>query len=296
MTPTRICFAMCLAVAACGGSQTKDAVTVSGRLSASGGQPLASGTAGAQVADGITLSRARIAVRDLRVESKAGNMEVKLSEGPLLLDVEGDSLSGALLQLATANVPAGTYDKLKIQVHRVQAPAAAVFDDLVKQDASVLLEGEIDGQAFTFASSLEAEVEHEGSFTLGDAGSNITLDLDASTWFTAADGSRLDPRDPAARSVIEGNIRASFGAFEDDNHDGMDDQGDDHGHDAADAGDDHGGNGGPGSGQDGGSGGSGSGQDGGSGGPGSGQDGGSGGPGSGGGGGGGGSDDPSGHH
>jgi hypothetical protein len=289
MTPTRICFAMCLAVAACGGSQTKDAVTVSGRLSASGGQPLASGTAGAQVADGITLSRARIAVRNLRVESKSDNAEVKLSEGPLLIDVSGDSLSGSLLQLATANVPAGPYDKLKIDVHRAQAPAPASFDDLMKQNASVLLEGDIDGQAFTFASSLEAEVEHEGSFTLGDAASNITLDLDASKWFKAADGSRLDPRDAAARSAIEGNIRASFGAFEDDNHDGMDDQGDDHGHDAADAGDDHGGNSGPGGGQDGGSSGPGSGQDGGSGGPGSGQDGGSGGSG-------GGSDDPSGHH
>ncbi|HEY6911146.1 MAG TPA: hypothetical protein VI356_17340 [Myxococcales bacterium] len=287
MTPTRILFAMCLALAACGGqSGQKDAVTVSGRLSASGGQPLASGSAGAQVADGITLSRARIAVRDLRVESKSANMEVKLSEGPLLIDAAGASLSGALLQLATANVPAGTYDKLKIQVHRAQAPAPASFDDLVKQNASVLLEGQIDGKDFTFASSLEAEVEHEGSFTLGDAASNITLDLDASKWFTAADGSRLDPRDASARSAIEDNIRASFGAFEDDNHDGKDDQGDDHGHDAADAGDDHGGRGGPGDGQDGGSGGPGSGQDGGSGGPGSGQDGGSGG----------GSDDPAGHH
>jgi uncharacterized membrane protein YgcG len=288
MTPTRIGFAMCLALAACGGSQTKDAVTVSGRLSSSAGQPLAAGAGGAQVADGITLSRARIAVRDLRVENKSGGTEVKLSEGPLLIDVQGGSLAGSLLQIATASVPAGTYDKLKIQVHRVQAPAPASFDDLVKQNASVLLEGEIDGKPFAFASSLEAEVEHEGSFTLGDASSNITLDLDASKWFTAADGSRLDPNDASARSAIESNIRASFRAFEDDDHDGRDDQGDDHGHDGADAGDDHGGHG---NGQDGGSGGPGSGQDGGSGGPGGGQDGGSGGPGHGGG-----SDDPAGHH
>jgi hypothetical protein len=283
MTPTRICFAMCLAVAACGG-QTRDAVTVSGRLSAAGGQPLASGAAGVQVADGITLSRARIAVRSLRVENKSGDVQVKLSEGPLLIDASGDSLSGSLLQLATANVPAGTYDRLRIEVHRAEASAPASFDDLVKQNASVLLEGEIDGQAFVFASGLEAELEHEGAFTLGDAASNITLDLDVSQWFKAADGSRLDPRDASARAAIEANLRASFGAFEDDDHDGMEDRGDDHGHDAADAGEDHRG---PGDGQDGGSGGPGSGD---------GQDGGHGGPGSGGGDGGGGSDDPSGHH
>lgn len=234
----RVLFAASLAAAACGGT-AKNGLTVSGKLSAGSGAPAAS-DGGVPLADGITLTRARIAVRQLRVEDKSGTIQVKLSEGPLLIDVAGDGLKGSLVELVDASVPAGTYDKLKLQVHRIEAPAAAAFEDLIKQNASILLEGQIDGKDFTFASSLEAEAEHEGAFTVGAGATNITLDLDASKWFTAADGSRLDPSDPAARAAIEANILASFSAFQDDDEDGIEDQNDDHGQDGADAGDDNG--------------------------------------------------------
>ena len=90
---------------------------------------------------------------------------------------------------------------------------------------------------------------------LGGTATNITLDIDASKWFVAADGSRLDPRDAANKAAIEANIRASFNAFEDDDENGEDDRGehrdagDDHGdHDGGDDHGDggHGGDGGPG--------------------------------------------------
>ena len=236
-----------LAAAACAGG-AKDSVTLSARLGAGSGGALPVADGGARVATGIELARARIAVRRLRVERKDAGTEVEISQGPLLLDVSGDALSGALLELVTAKVPAGTYDELKIDIHRVDSAPAGAFDDLVKQRASVLLEGTIDGQPFTFDSALEAELEHEGQFELGTASSNITLDIDASKWFVAADGSRLDPRESAARAAIEANIAASFRAFEDDDEDGREDHhggeaGDDDGHDGGshDAGDDHGG-------------------------------------------------------
>jgi hypothetical protein len=137
----------------------------------------------------------------------------------------------------------GTYDKLKLDVHAVELAPSAAFDDLVRRGASVLVEGTVDGQPFTFATRLEAELEHEGSFELGGAAANITLNIDASQWFRAADGSRLNPLDAGARDAIVANIRASFSAFEDDDEDGADDRGhhdggDDHGE--HDGGDDHG--------------------------------------------------------
>jgi hypothetical protein len=227
-----------VALAACSGG-SKDSVTLSARLGAPGGQTLPTVGGAAQVANGIELTRARIAVRRLRVERKDASFEVKISEGPLLLDVSDSALGGALVSLVTANVPAGTYDKLKLDIHRVESAPAGAFDDLVKQGASVLLEGTIDGQAFTFSSSLEAELEHEGRFELGGTATNITLDIDASKWFLAADGSRLDPRDPNNRLAIQANIRASFNAFEDDDEDGRDDRGEHR--DGGDDGDDHGG-------------------------------------------------------
>ena len=242
----KLMMLMGVAAVACGGG-ARD-VTLSARLGTAGGQALPVTGGAAQVATGIALTRARIAVRRLRVERKDAGTEVEISQGPLLLDVSGDALSGALLALVSAQVPAGTYDKLKLDIHRVESAPAGAFDDLVKKGASILLEGTVDGQPFTFASALEAELEHEGRFELGSASSNITLSIDATKWFQAADGSRLDPREASARAAIEANLRASFSAFEDDDEDGMEDRdehdaGDDHGQDGGshDAGDDHGG-------------------------------------------------------
>jgi len=212
-----------VAAAACSRGSS-NSTTLSARLGAPNGQSLPSDGGTAQVANGIELTRVRIAVRRLRVERKDSTFEVKLSEGPLLVDVSGEALSGALLQLVTANVPAGTYDKLKLDIHKVESAPAGAFDDLVSRSSSVLLEGTIDGIPFTFASALEAELEHEGRFELGATPTNITLDLDATKWFQGADGSRLDPRDAANRAAIDDNIRASFRAFEDDDEDGADDE------------------------------------------------------------------------
>jgi len=251
-----------LAAVACSPG-AKDGMTLSARIATSDGQPLPADGGSAQAATGIELTRVRIAVRRLRLERRSDSFEVKIAEGPLLLDASGDKLAGALVQLVTSNVPAGTYDKLKIDIHRVDSAPAGAFDDLVQRGLSVLLEGTIDGQAFTFASALEAELEHEGRFEVGADVSNITLNVDASKWFLAADGSRLNPSDPANRAAIEANIRASFRAFEDDDEDGEEDHddrdagdddhghhdgGDDHGDGGHDGGDDHGGDGGSGDG------------------------------------------------
>jgi hypothetical protein len=235
-----------LAAAACS-SGAKDGVTLSARLAASDGGPLPADGGTAQAATGIELSRVRIAVRRLRLERQGGSSEVEIAQGPLLVDASGAKLAGALLELVTNNVPPGAYDKLKIDIERVDAAPAGAFDDLVQRHVSVLLEGTVDqgtvaGGPFTFASDLEAELEHEGRFEVGATVNNITLSIDASKWFQAADGSRLDPRDVANRAAIEKNIRASFRAFEDDDKDGQEDHddrdaGDD---DDGDAGDDHG--------------------------------------------------------
>ena len=231
-----------LTAAACT-SGAKDSVTLSARLGAANGQALSTANGAAQVASGIEVTRVRVVIRHLRLELAADQTETKISEGPLLLDVSGTDLAGALVQLVTTSVPAGTYDKLKLEIHDIASAPSSEFKDLVDHGASVLIEGTVDTQPFTFASALEAELEHQGRFQLGSSASNITLSIDASKWFTAADGSRLSPLDAVARDAILANIRASLSAFEDDDKDGEEDQADggtdDGEHGESDAGDDH---------------------------------------------------------
>jgi len=58
-------------------------------------------------------------------------------------------------------------------------------------------------------------------------GKNITVSVDVASWFRASNGSVIDPSsaDPggANEAVVDGNIRASFQGYEDDNRDGVKD-------------------------------------------------------------------------
>ena len=67
---------------------------------------------------------------------------------------------------------------------------------------------------------------------VGDGGAaNVTLQVDVSTWFFAADGvTLLDPSTASTgqpnESVIEENIQNSLHVYEDDDRDGEDDEDD----------------------------------------------------------------------
>ena len=85
----------------------------------------------------------------------------------------------------------------------------------------LIANGTIDGVDFAFTTAVSAEQKFEGNLVL-NAGSNLTLNVDPSTWFTSS-GARLDPRTESNRSQIENNIQSSFKAFKDDDHDGVED-------------------------------------------------------------------------
>jgi hypothetical protein len=64
--------------------------------------------------------------------------------------------------------------------------------------------------------------------TVGAAGTaDLTLLVDISTWFNSAGSALIDPATANVGGVnellVRGNIRTSFKAFEDDNHNGEDD-------------------------------------------------------------------------
>jgi hypothetical protein len=147
--------------------------------------------------------------------------EAELSEGPFLVDLDAAALTGAVTKVFDASVPAGTYHEFRFEV----LPGAAL------QNASVIVDGTIAGQAFTFTSSLHASQKSEGTFVVGAASANITLAFDPANWFGTAAASRLDPRDELNRAAIETNIRASLNAFQDDDRSGHENhEGEDGGH------------------------------------------------------------------
>lgn len=216
-----------IAVAGCGGS---NAISLSIRA----GAPLTSAASRSALtlSNGIVLSRVRVVVTKVELElaktADAGPADLEEHEmkaGPFLIDLSGQSLDGgAPATIASAGLPAGTYKEIKFKIHKLQDSESGVSTDPALQamataGASIIVDGTIDGAAFTFSTPMDVEQELEGSYVLSST-SNLTLNVDVTSWFGGAGSARLDPRVDTARSGIESNIQHSFKAFRDDNKDG----------------------------------------------------------------------------
>jgi hypothetical protein len=215
----RIAIAIGLAVliAGCGGPNLS--------LSVRAGPPATSTLARSAltVGNGIVLNRVRVVIRKIELE-KAGTLEMdEVASGPYLLDLSGASLDGGgVAKVLEASFTPGTYSEIKLEVHKPENGEIGVNGDLtamIAANASIIADGTIDGADFTFTTAVSAEQKFEGNLVL-NAGSNLTLNVDPSTWFTSS-GARLDPRTESNRSQIENNIQSSFKAFKDDDHDGV---------------------------------------------------------------------------
>ncbi|MCP3097273.1 hypothetical protein LZ198_00135 [Myxococcus sp. K15C18031901] len=197
-------------------------------------------------ASGITIERVRLSVRGLELEHEGDDdddgqhhgsdddtprtgddqgSEQKL--GPFLIDLSADDLNGRVVHVGNLEVSPGVFDEIEFDIGKVSTAEAggdAALAELAQLGASVVIDGHIDGEPFSFVSSVRVEQEREARFEV-KAGEepNITLNIDPTGWFVDEGGRRLDPRDASARSTIENNLHRSIDAFDDDDRDGGED-------------------------------------------------------------------------
>ncbi|HYV64731.1 MAG TPA: DUF4382 domain-containing protein [Myxococcales bacterium] len=216
-----------LALAACGGGAQ---LSLSGRAgSVTGGVS----PAALALSNGITVDRVRLALREVELERSSGTPDdvkdlQEFETGPMVVDLSGAALNGTVQQVTVQDVPAGSYREIKFKVHPPSMsdssdPAVMAMASAQAGGASIIVEGQIDGQAYTFLSALDAQEKFEGAFDFSSGAQNVTLNVDPSTWFGGTGASRLDPRVSGNKSAIENNIQASMRLFEDDDHNGADD-------------------------------------------------------------------------
>jgi hypothetical protein len=74
-------------------------------------------------------------------------------------------------------------------------------------------------------SAVDASIETPFSVpvTVDASNPNVTVAIDIVNWFSDGSGGTLDPSNRANASRIAANIKGSFHAFEDDDHDGRED-------------------------------------------------------------------------
>jgi hypothetical protein len=224
---TSIPVALAALLAGCGGSNLS--------FSAKAGSATAATANALTVSNGAVVSRIRIVIRDLKLEKAQGNEaddsdDDEIKAGPFLLDLQGTTLeNGAVEKVVDAPFTPGPYKEIKLKIHKPSGSedGNAVSSDpaiaeMASKNASIIVDGTFNGAPFSYVTDIEAQQKFEGSVTL-NAGSNITLNVDPTNWFGTA-AAPLDPTVAANKSAIDNNIRSSFRAFHDDNHDGHDDE------------------------------------------------------------------------
>ena len=224
-----------VALAGCSDSTGPDGdgqadVTVQGEMTtghvamaASKGDPVS--VAAGAVADSLVVTRVRVMISELKLhrdkdDSTGGDRTLK--SGPMLLTI--DSAGGRVV--AAGTVPAGAYDKLKFEFHRLSGSEVAtylndsLFAPFVTDDRyTFIVEGRVynGGVAFPFTyrstATANLTLKFEPSAQLSDAGASIVvLRVDPAALFRS--GTQvLDPRDGGNRARIDDAIRDAIKAL-----------------------------------------------------------------------------------
>ena len=203
-------------------------------------------------ADVLTITKVQVVARKIRLERAAGtcpadpivNASPSASGGeggetdqehhdkecadvrlaPMLLEPPVDAAAKAQFSV---DLPEGSYQEIKIQIHKPtpsKRDSALLADHPEFQGISIKVAGTFNGAPFTFTTPITAEVEIElpkPVDVVAGTPTAITLQVDLSTWFNGEGGALLNPIQPTEQIQrrIEQNIRRSFHAFKDHDHD-----------------------------------------------------------------------------
>lgn len=160
----------------------------------------------------VQLTEVEIAVEMVQLVGVLGGAANFTSKQPLIINLD---LTGNPTSLGDFNVLAGTYDTLKIKVHKLPDSGNSQFTQF-----SVRIQGTVDDNSaavpFTFEGDVTTVLEEEflDPLTFLDSSANlvsrVAMLVDLSGWFLDKQGGFLDPRDPNNQKPIEKNIKNSI--------------------------------------------------------------------------------------
>ena len=171
-----------------------------------------------------------VEVVDCDVEPEPAGCE-DFETGPVLIDLPLDGTTSSSISIA---VPAGTYDEVEFDVHKVSSGdpehAAFLLANPTMEGKSIVVAGTYNGVAYTYETDLneEQELALVPNLVIGEDAppTNVTIRFDVSTWFVDQSGNLFDPtmalKGGQYENVAKDNIKNSIDAFEDEDRDGDD--------------------------------------------------------------------------
>lgn len=241
LSPTLIIAALVLA--GCGdstGPATGTGVSLTFASDATGAAAPVGGPLRAPITDGtntLIITSVQVVLREIELKTvETQDCDVipepagceSFRTDPVLVSLPVD---GTTSQEVAITIPAGTYDEIEFDIHKVSdADGAFLTAHPTFDQKSIVVEGTYNGNAFTFETNLTQEQKFAlvPNLVVGDASpaTNVTIRFDISTWFRDQQGNLFNPGTASTgepnESVAEENIKNSIKAFEDRDRDGDD--------------------------------------------------------------------------
>jgi|WetSurMetagenome_2_1015567.scaffolds.fasta_scaffold04151_10 hypothetical protein len=187
--------------------------------------------------DTIVIDTVKILLRNVKLENESDENdsehnehsdEVNIKIGPFVVYL---NLNGVTTDFVVSNIPPGSYNQIKFEIHKIEASETPPDPEFKDGDDSslrysVIVKGVYNSNPFIYKSSKSAHqiIRLETPLLIEpNTLTNLTLQVDPSTWFVKND-LILDPTNPANENDIDNNIKDSFKrCFRDDNHIGGND-------------------------------------------------------------------------
>jgi hypothetical protein len=173
--------------------------------------------------DSLTFDTVKIMLKNVELFSDSGRFgegedherSEEVEAGPFVVDL---NLNGSVNTVALTNIPAGTYNGVKFEIHRIgrfeTIPDSEFIDSTCgERGYSIIASGTYLGTHFIFKSrhSFNQRVLFPSPITVTENGFiNVTLTVDPYSWFKF-NGNYIDPNNPANYELINQLIRESFG-------------------------------------------------------------------------------------
>lgn len=176
-------------------------------------------------ADSLILDTVKVLIKDIKLNVSQKTDSTNFKTGSFVLFL---NLNSTINTISTGMIPAGTYDKVKFEIHKLEdnepVPDPEFKDSLGRY--SIVVKGKYNSLPFVYKSdpSVHQKLSFPGNLVISSSGkSNITLKISPYIWFYK-NNLLLNPNDPGNKNDIDNNIKNNvnnnFKAFKDDNKDG----------------------------------------------------------------------------
>ncbi|HEY3251053.1 MAG TPA: hypothetical protein VGK25_08030 [Ignavibacteria bacterium] len=172
----------------------------------------------------------KLLMKDIKLNVTSTSTETNFKVGPFYVFLDMANVNNVTL-MTTAQVPPGSYDRVKFEVHKLQDGEPIPDPDFADSNGkySVVVQGRYAGTPFLYKSTKSAHqiLSFPSSLYLDVGGkTNITLVMKPYIWFIK-NGLYLDPNDPVNSSDIDNNIKDNinhnFKIFKDNDRNGLPD-------------------------------------------------------------------------